>query len=38
MKLFKTITMTAIGLVMASAVQAETRVTYKSAKTSSSYY
>ncbi|HIP94531.1 MAG TPA: TAXI family TRAP transporter solute-binding subunit [Leucothrix sp.] len=38
MKLFKTITMTAIGLVMASAVQAETRVTYKSAKTTSSYY
>ncbi|HIQ15167.1 MAG TPA: TAXI family TRAP transporter solute-binding subunit [Leucothrix sp.] len=38
MKLFKTVTMMAIGLVMASAVQAETRVTYKSAKTTSSYY
>lgn len=38
MKLLKTISLTAISLVLASAVHAETRVTYKSAKTTSSYY
>ena len=38
MKLLKTISLTAISLVLASAAHAETRVTYKSAKTTSSYY
>ncbi len=38
MKLLKTISLIAISLVMASVVHAETRVTYKSAKTTSSYY
>ena len=38
MRVLKTISLTAISLVMATAVYAETRVTYKSAKTTSSYY
>ncbi len=38
MKQLKMIGMAAIGLMMATAVSAETRITYKSAKTTSSYY
>ena len=38
MKQLKTIGLTAIGLMMVTAVSAETRITYKSAKTTSSYY
>jgi len=38
MKRLKMIGLAAIGLIMISAVSAETRVTYKSAKTTSSYY
>jgi TRAP transporter TAXI family solute receptor len=38
MKQLKMIGIAAIGLMMATAVLAETRITYKSAKTTSSYY
>ena len=38
MNILKTIGVTAISLMMVSMAQAETRVTYKSAKTTSSYY
>ncbi len=38
MKALKFIAMSAIGLAMATSVSAETRITYKSAKTTSSYY
>jgi TRAP transporter TAXI family solute receptor len=38
MKKFKQIGLTVVGLVMAASVSAETRITYKSAKTTSSYY
>lgn len=38
MKALKYIAMSAIGLAMATGVSAETRITYKSAKTTSSYY
>jgi len=38
MKLLKTFFMAGLGMVFATVVQAETRITYKSAKTSSSYY
>lgn len=38
MKLLKSLSLTAISLVLATSVYAETRVTYKSAKTTSSYY
>lgn len=38
MTLLKTLSLTAITLLMATAVYAETRITYKSAKTTSSYY
>ncbi len=38
MKLFKTLCFAATGVLIASAAQAETRITYKSAKSTSSYY
>lgn len=38
MNLFKTMALAGLGLGLAVTVQAETRVTYKSAKTTSSYY
>jgi TRAP-type uncharacterized transport system substrate-binding protein len=38
MNIPKTIGVTVISLMMVSMAQAETRVTYKSAKTTSSYY
>jgi TRAP transporter TAXI family solute receptor len=38
MSIIRAISATAIGLLMVSSAQAETRVTYKSAKTTSSYY
>lgn len=38
MKQIKRIGLTVIGLMMVTAVSAETRITYKSAKTTSSYY